>query len=80
MAEADAWMSKTEIAELITRYAGLNDTADWEAVAVGPMIGQPQAMKRAPCSTACAIAAWPASFGWNLSLVPSHVGSPAGPW
>lgn len=33
MDEAGAWMTKAAIAELITRYAVLNDTADWEAVA-----------------------------------------------
>jgi SnoaL-like protein len=33
MDEARAWFLKAEIAELITRYAALNDAADWEAVA-----------------------------------------------
>jgi hypothetical protein len=30
---AGEWAAKAEIAELITRYALLNDTADWDAVA-----------------------------------------------
>ena len=33
MDEALAWAARAAIAELITRYAVLNDTADWEAVA-----------------------------------------------
>jgi ketosteroid isomerase-like protein len=33
MDEAGAWQAKAAIAELITSYATLNDTADWEAVA-----------------------------------------------
>ena len=33
MDEAHAWQAKAAITELITRYATLNDTADWEAVA-----------------------------------------------
>jgi ketosteroid isomerase-like protein len=33
MNETDVWVAKAAIAELITRYATLNDTADWEAVA-----------------------------------------------
>jgi|SRR5579862_2298610 len=33
MDEARAWVARAEIAELITRYAVLNDTADWAAVA-----------------------------------------------
>ena len=33
MDEPGAWMAKAAIVELITRYAVLNDTADWEAVA-----------------------------------------------
>lgn len=33
MDEAFVWMARAAIAELITRYAVLNDTADWEAVA-----------------------------------------------
>jgi hypothetical protein len=33
MDELGAWMAKAAIAEVITRYAVLNDTADWEAVA-----------------------------------------------
>jgi SnoaL-like domain len=32
MDEARAWIARAAIAELITRYAALNDTADWEAV------------------------------------------------
>jgi ketosteroid isomerase-like protein len=31
--EARAWQAKAAIAELITRYATLNDTAEWAAVA-----------------------------------------------
>jgi hypothetical protein len=31
--ETRAFMARADIAELITRYATLNDTADWEAVA-----------------------------------------------
>ena len=33
MDEARAWVARAAIAELITRYAVLNDTADWAAVA-----------------------------------------------
>ena len=33
MDEADGWLAKAAIAELITRYALLHDTADWDAVA-----------------------------------------------
>jgi ketosteroid isomerase-like protein len=33
MDEARAWIARAAITELITRYAALNDTADWEAVA-----------------------------------------------
>jgi SnoaL-like domain len=33
MDEAGAWIARAAITELITRYAVLNDTADWEAVA-----------------------------------------------
>jgi ketosteroid isomerase-like protein len=33
MAEEGAWQAKAAIAELITRYAALNDTGDWDAVA-----------------------------------------------
>jgi hypothetical protein len=33
MDEARAWAARAAIAELITRYAALNDAADWEAVA-----------------------------------------------
>ena len=33
MAENREWASKAAIAELITRYAALNDAGDWEAVA-----------------------------------------------
>ena len=33
MNESDVWMAKAAIAELITRYAILNDAGDWEAVA-----------------------------------------------
>ncbi len=33
MDEARAWAAKAAIADLITRYAVLNDTADWQAVA-----------------------------------------------
>ena len=31
MADTGEWISKAEITELITRYAALNDTGDWEA-------------------------------------------------
>ena len=33
MDETAAWLARSAIAELITRYAVLNDTADWAAVA-----------------------------------------------
>jgi ketosteroid isomerase-like protein len=33
MLEAHEWIAKAAIAELITRYAALNDAGDWEAVA-----------------------------------------------
>jgi ketosteroid isomerase-like protein len=33
MATADEWIDKAAIAELITRYAALNDAGDWPAVA-----------------------------------------------
>ena len=33
MDETAAWVARAAIAELITRYAVLNDTADWAAVA-----------------------------------------------
>jgi uncharacterized protein (TIGR02246 family) len=33
MAEEGGWQAKAAIAELITRYAALNDTGDWDAVA-----------------------------------------------
>jgi ketosteroid isomerase-like protein len=33
MDEAYAWMAKAAIAELITRYAALNDAGDWDGVA-----------------------------------------------
>jgi hypothetical protein len=33
MDEAGVWLAKAAIAELITRYALLNDTAEWDAVA-----------------------------------------------
>jgi ketosteroid isomerase-like protein len=33
MDEAGAWIARAAITELITRYAVLNDTADWESVA-----------------------------------------------
>jgi hypothetical protein len=33
MGETREWMARAEITELITRYATLNDTADWAAVA-----------------------------------------------
>jgi len=33
MDEVCAWTARAAIAELITRYAALNDAADWEAVA-----------------------------------------------
>jgi hypothetical protein len=33
MDEAGVWLAKAAIADLITRYALLNDTADWDAVA-----------------------------------------------
>ena len=33
MDDPDAWAAKAAIAELITRYAALNDSADWDAVA-----------------------------------------------
>lgn len=33
MDETGAWSARAAITELITRYAVLNDTADWEAVA-----------------------------------------------
>jgi hypothetical protein len=33
MDEAGVWVAKAAIAELITRYALLNDTADWDVVA-----------------------------------------------
>ena len=33
MADNRDWIAKAAIAELITRYAALNDAADWEAVA-----------------------------------------------
>jgi hypothetical protein len=29
----ESWLAKAEIAELITRYAALNDAGDWDAVA-----------------------------------------------
>jgi ketosteroid isomerase-like protein len=33
MDETHAWMAKAAIAELITRYAALNDAGDWDGVA-----------------------------------------------
>ena len=33
MGEAGAWMAKAAITELITRYAALADTGDWDALA-----------------------------------------------
>jgi ketosteroid isomerase-like protein len=33
MDEVKAWIAKAAIAELITRYAALNDAGDWDAVA-----------------------------------------------
>jgi hypothetical protein len=33
MDEAGDWVAKSAIAELVTRYAALNDAGDWEAVA-----------------------------------------------
>jgi hypothetical protein len=33
MDEASDWVAKCAIAELVTRYAALNDAGDWEAVA-----------------------------------------------
>jgi hypothetical protein len=33
MDETNAWAAKAAIAELITRYAALNDAGDWEGVA-----------------------------------------------
>jgi hypothetical protein len=33
MDETDAWVAKAAIAELITRYAALNDAGDWDGVA-----------------------------------------------
>ena len=33
MDEAGAWTARAAIAELITRYAALNDAGDWDAVA-----------------------------------------------
>jgi hypothetical protein len=33
MDEAAAWIERAAIAELITRYAALNDAGDWDAVA-----------------------------------------------
>ena len=33
MDELRAWLLKSEIAELLTRYVALNDAADWESLA-----------------------------------------------
>jgi 3-phenylpropionate/cinnamic acid dioxygenase small subunit len=33
MNETDAWVAKAAIAELITRYAALNDAGDWDSMA-----------------------------------------------
>src|ERR1700683_4329716 len=33
MDDSEVWMSKAAIAELITRYAALNDAGDWDGVA-----------------------------------------------
>src|SRR5580704_17502821 len=33
MKETNAWVAKAAIAELITRYAALNDAGDWDGVA-----------------------------------------------
>jgi 3-phenylpropionate/cinnamic acid dioxygenase small subunit len=33
VAESSEWIGKAQIAELITRYAALNDAADWDGVA-----------------------------------------------
>ena len=62
MDEVGAWTARAAIAELITRYAALNDAADWEAVAAlyteDGRMNRPSAPDEFICGRAAILAAF----------------------